>query len=413
MKNFDGIVFRGTFRNYQQRVLDTVENHIQDGKINIVAAPGSGKTILGLELIRRQNSPCLIFSPTVTIRDQWGERFEGFFVPEGEKLEKYYSSNLNKLSLLNSITYQAMYSALKKIKVETEDESIDYSNIDLFKLVKEQGIKTICLDEAHHLQNEWQKCLEIFVKGLDKDIMIISLTATPPYDASTVEWERYQTICGQIDEEISVPELVKTNTLCPHQDFVYLNFPTEKEVKNFKDYKERANNAIKDLIASNLLAPVYENISNTNKENYDFLYTNAKEIIALLILFEKADYKIPRKLKKLLTTKGFLPKFSLQYAERAVNFLLSCEITSEEHKIEIAKIFKKYSLIEKRKVCLDLNEKLKKQVYSSMGKLKSIETITESETKALGKKLRMLILTDYIKKESIKDIGTNNVRCYY
>ncbi len=408
MKNFDGIVFRGTFRDYQQRVLDTVDNHMQDGKINIVAAPGSGKTILGLELIRRQNSPCLIFSPTVTIRDQWGERFEGFFVPEGEKLEKYYSSNLNKLSLLNSITYQAMYSALKKIKVETEDETIDYSNIDLFKLVKEQGIKTICLDEAHHLQNEWQKALEMFVKGLDKDIVIISLTATPPYDAGVMEWERYQTICGQIDEEISVPELVKTNTLCPHQDFVYLNFPTEKEVKNFKDYKERANSGIKDLIASGILEPVYNNIINTQKDNFDFLYTNAKEVIALYILLEKAGYKIPRKLKKMLTTKGALPKFSLKYGERAVNFLLACEITTEEQKLEITKIFKKYSLIEKRKVCLDLNEKLKKQVYSSMGKLSSIETITESEIKALGKNLRMLILTDYIKKESIKDIGTTN-----
>ena len=408
MKTFDGIVFRGTFRDYQQRVLDTVENHIQDGKINIVAAPGSGKTILGLELIRRQKSPCLIFSPTVTIRDQWGERFEGFFVPEGEKLEKYYSSNLNKLSLLNSITYQAMYSALKKIKVETEDETIDYSNIDLFKLVKEQGIKTICLDEAHHLQNEWQKSLEMFVKGLDKDVMIISLTATPPYDATAVEWERYQTICGQIDEEISVPELVKTNTLCPHQDFVYLNFPTEKEVKNFKDYKERANNGIKELINSGLLEPIYNSLINTHKDNFDFLYTNAKEIIALFILLNKAGYKIPQKLKKMLTTKGILPKFDLKYGERAVNFLLSSEITSEEAKEEISKIFKKYSLIEKRKVCLDLNDKLKKQVYSSMGKLKSIETITESEISALGKKLRMLILTDYIKKESIKDIGTNN-----
>ena len=108
MENFEQLSFRGTFRDYQQRVLDNVDTHMQDNKINIVAAPGSGKTILGLELICRLKSPCLIFSPTVTIRDQWGERFVDFFVPEGEDFNKYYSSNLKRLALLNSITYQAM-----------------------------------------------------------------------------------------------------------------------------------------------------------------------------------------------------------------------------------------------------------------------------------------------------------------
>lgn len=51
--NFENIEFHGTFRDYQQRVLDNANKYLKDGKINIVAAPGSGKTILGLELIRR------------------------------------------------------------------------------------------------------------------------------------------------------------------------------------------------------------------------------------------------------------------------------------------------------------------------------------------------------------------------
>ncbi len=408
MKDFSTITFQGTFRDYQQRVLDTVDSHMQDGKINIVAAPGSGKTILGLELIRRLGSPCLIFSPTVTIRDQWGQRFLDFFVPKGEDINKYYSSNLNKLALLNSITYQAMYSALKQIKVETEEESIDYSNIDLFKLVKEQGIKTICLDEAHHLQNEWQKCLEMFIKGLDKDVKIVSLTATPPYDANPSEWQRYNEVCGEIDEEISVPELVKTNTLCPHQDFVYLNFPTEEEMKNFKEYKEKANIALKEFIESPILKIVYDRVTGFKDKDYDFLYTNAKEIIALLILFEEAGLKVSGKLKKMLTTKKNLPKFSLIYAERAINFLLKGDLTTEEETSQIISIFRRYSLITARKVALDLNDKLKKQIYSSLGKLDSIIKIVASENKALKDKLRLLILTDYIKKDNLKDIGTTN-----
>ena len=53
MNNFDNIQFHGKFRDYQQRVLDNADKYLNDGRINIVAAPGSGKTVLGLELIRR------------------------------------------------------------------------------------------------------------------------------------------------------------------------------------------------------------------------------------------------------------------------------------------------------------------------------------------------------------------------
>ena len=49
------ISFRGTFRPAQQRILDAAGEYLADRKIHIVAAPGSGKTILGLELIRRIN----------------------------------------------------------------------------------------------------------------------------------------------------------------------------------------------------------------------------------------------------------------------------------------------------------------------------------------------------------------------
>lgn len=226
--NFNNIYFKGTFRDYQQRVLDNSSKFLLDGKIHIVAAPGSGKTILGLELIRRLNSHALIFSPTTTIRQQWGQRFSDFFLKENQDVNDYISYDLNEIKLINSVTYQALHSAINKIEINDEDEHFDYSNIDLFKLVRDKEIKTICLDEAHHLQNEWQKALEKFIKGLDQNIKIISLTATLPYDTTPAEWERYTSVCGEIDDEIFVPELVKENTLCPHQDYILFNYPTKK-----------------------------------------------------------------------------------------------------------------------------------------------------------------------------------------
>ena len=36
--------FKGQWRQYQRRVLDKAESFMDDGKIHLVAAPGSGKT---------------------------------------------------------------------------------------------------------------------------------------------------------------------------------------------------------------------------------------------------------------------------------------------------------------------------------------------------------------------------------
>jgi len=59
MTGFEKVQFRGSFRDYQRRVLENADQYLKDGKINIVAALGSGKTVLGLELIRRLGSPCI------------------------------------------------------------------------------------------------------------------------------------------------------------------------------------------------------------------------------------------------------------------------------------------------------------------------------------------------------------------
>ena len=59
--NYEGILeFKGTWRKYQARVLEHADRYMSDGKIHIVAAPGSGKTTLGIELIRRMNGKALI-----------------------------------------------------------------------------------------------------------------------------------------------------------------------------------------------------------------------------------------------------------------------------------------------------------------------------------------------------------------
>ena len=134
MNGFKNVNFKGKFRDYQQRVLDNANKYLKDGKINIVAAPGSGKTVLGLELIRRLASPCIILSPTTAIRQQWGERFKDLFLDNAEDFPALFSNDLHNITLINSITYQALYTAVDKIST-TEDVDIDCSDVDIFSTI--------------------------------------------------------------------------------------------------------------------------------------------------------------------------------------------------------------------------------------------------------------------------------------
>ena len=76
LKNFPkNIQFKYPWRSYQQRILDELEMHLEDEHLHVIAPPGSGKTVLGLEVMRRLNQATLILAPTVAIRNQWKNRF--------------------------------------------------------------------------------------------------------------------------------------------------------------------------------------------------------------------------------------------------------------------------------------------------------------------------------------------------
>lgn len=130
------------------------------------------------------------------------------------------------MKAITAITYQALYSAMKNYQgalrendEEDDDgddileaEEVDFQDFCIFDAIRAAGVKTICLDEAHHLRSEWWKALEAFMKELS-GMTVISLTATPPYDSTPGQWKRYIDMCGSIDEEIFTPELVREGSL--------------------------------------------------------------------------------------------------------------------------------------------------------------------------------------------------------
>lgn len=420
MNVYNGILkFSGTFRTYQQRVLDKAELYLKDGKIHIVAAPGAGKTTLGIELIRRIGEPALVISPRLVIRDQWIERVKSAFLLNDRT--DILSRDLKHPSLITSITYQTLFSAMTRYKGTEEDaaeeeseklkEEVDFSGFDLLKTVNEAGIKVICLDECHHLRSEWWKALEEFTSQLKKSgLKVIALTATPPYDSNKTEWERYTNMCGAVDEEIIVPELVKDKCLCPHQDYVMFSFPTEEEKKKLDEYSEILSKAFEELMQDQIFAEVigsHIGVADYNA-NSDQMMEYPAYLSSILIFLSEKGLRFDKRWQQLLDIKTF-PKMDPEWMQILLQGFLFDDVVSynctEEYRENLTKELKRKHLIVRKKVVLVENDQVKKMMVSSLGKLDSIITIAKSEYASIGKELRMLILTDFIRKEYKSAIG--------
>ena len=106
-KNFiiPQLKFNGNWRTYQKKVLDELNSHLGDSKLNIVAAPGAGKTTLGIEVLLRLKNAAFILAPTITIKNQWKQRILDNFLPS-EFNPDLISTDIKNLSEITISTYQ-------------------------------------------------------------------------------------------------------------------------------------------------------------------------------------------------------------------------------------------------------------------------------------------------------------------
>ncbi len=429
----DCLSFKGNWRSYQARVLKRADNYLDDNNIHIVAAPGSGKTTLGIELICKLAEPALVLAPTVTIREQWQSRIEEGFLNEGCRIEEVASQNLKKPAMITISTYQALHSAMTRFKGELREEEIeeskentkeapsvkenieevDFAAFDLIKTAKEAGIKVLCLDECHHLRSEWWKALEQFREEMG-ELRVIALTATPPYDSTPAMWERYIKMCGEIDEEITIPELVKEGSLCPHQDFVYFNYPTTEEKQKVTEYYRQVKILRGELLQDEkFLEAVQKHAVFTGEMSLDEILAEPAYLSALLIFLQARHIPIDKQYYQLMGVKEF-PYLKPEWLELLLQKFLyddSQHFFAEKSYVEeVREHVKAMGLIEKRRVMLQKSDTIEKIMLSSKGKSNSILKIAEHEYENMGSGLRMLILTDYIRKETEKHIGETDAK---
>jgi hypothetical protein len=309
---FASLGFRHEWRKYQRLILDLFEGRDRTKPtFHVVAPPGSGKTLIGIELARRIGRPCVTFSPTTTIQEQWREKVR-LFLPDGVAGEPpaelaAVSTDPARLGVISSLTYQSLATqtqereflarlgreawirelideggrtpegaqayvddiaersppvhrtevAKRAIREKrrllvsgdaTIEQLLHPNALDLIERIVAAGTGCLVLDEAHHLLDYWSLILADLIHRLP-DALVVGLTATPPASAGPDEMGNYLRLVNGIDFEVPTPAVVRDGYLAPYQDLVLLTRPTERERRFLEDQDRLLREAIDRMAA--------------------------------------------------------------------------------------------------------------------------------------------------------------------
>ncbi|WP_314426310.1 DEAD/DEAH box helicase family protein [uncultured Microbacterium sp.] len=297
--------FSGTLRRYQAEVLEHPGLH-GDGPLHIVAPPGSGKTLLGLLLAARAGHRALVLSPTVTIRQQWlrtaaelaadpaavsddPERLGDLTVLTYQLLSVTADSSpfdelartvwtdelvaagrteadaatwLAELAVDNAAAHRSgIRSRARRLRSRfTRQRPAELARVlhpnavALMERIVAAGVRTIVLDECHHLLDHWA-IVVAYLAGRIRETgaapLLIGLTATLPSPDDETEFENYSRLLGEVDYEVPTPAVVKEGHLAPYRDHVAFTEPTPAEAA----FIRRHEGLLHDLITQVLSTP--------------------------------------------------------------------------------------------------------------------------------------------------------------
>ncbi len=419
----DCLHFQMAWRQYQARILDRLSEYLSDRRVHLVAAPGSGKTILGLEIIRRIGEPTLVLAPTITIRDQWVYRLATCFLLDQPPEPSWVSVDLRSPAILTVTTYQALHALCgspnhnddtaeeEEPDTEATDANGENSNGIVARqfpdVIRRAAFRTLVVDEAHHLRSEWWKTLTFVSDHLDHPT-IVALTATPPYDVTPFEWQRYERLCGPVDAEVSVPELVREGDLCPHQDYVYLSLPKPEELKVITEFRQGVESFLARLVADKTFA---EAVGSqpwivAPSDNMAALLDDPEYLSSMVIFLNAAGSRVPHQVVEALgLPRKRIPGLNLEWLEI---LLTHCLYSDAQNFLAYEPLLKsirhdllQLGAIERRRVKLQSPADHLKLLTTSVTKLQSIAEIVKFEGAAQKDGLRCVILTDFIRKSEL------------
>ncbi|WP_294325565.1 DEAD/DEAH box helicase family protein [uncultured Chryseobacterium sp.] len=406
-------IFKYPWRAYQKKFLNHLDEYLVDNHLHVSAPPGSGKTVLGLEVMLRLGKPTLIVAPTLAIKNQWIQRFCELFL-NIETAPGWISSDIRKPGIITVTTYQGVHAAIEGASEEGEikGESSKVPASEIIKRLQQKKVGTFILDEAHHLKNVWWRSLMDLKNKIEPTV--VSLTATPPFDVSGSEWQKYIQLNGPIDVEISVPELMIEGDLCPHQDLVHFTLPSQEEQTKIEYYHTQAlgffEEIKKDVVFLNAIEqhPLYQK----PLEHLDWIYENISSYTSGLVYLHFRGKEIPQIHFEIIgDQQEYIPEFDFFWMEELLEFYLLVDQTHfkdyEDHRTDLGNRLKRLGFFEQKTLSFFNSKRLNQILNSSIGKLQGIKDIVDFEFSVLKENLRLVILTDFIKKEYLNS-GTQN-----
>jgi len=403
------------FRRYQEDILAAFEARRRTGgrTFQVVAPPGSGKTLVAIEIIHRLGSRAVVFVPTLAIQAQWVEMSDAY--SDGVSAGTDPRSDVDILCL----TYQV-------VSTRASDGSPHRNARAILGLVGDRG--TVVFDECHHLTAEWARA----VRRLDRDgTFLVGLTATPPTELEAGERELYRGLLGDVDCEVPLPPVIKEGYLAPFQDLVYVVAPTDAETASIGRRFAPLRAARKELVEATGFTPAHtwaaDRIGDFRDARgrpvtYEELYRDRPGYCGALARFALAwvadlppsvimepEYAEPADFDDTVTALGEYARFYLGAAAEA-DADGATGARSAYGKLEAGMSSIGYELAEDGP--RRLPEGLPTLLLESYGKILALGPIVAREMAAQGDDFRCLILTDYESAEGRAGTGALDAMRY-
>ena len=233
----------------------------------------------------------------------------------------------------------------------------------------------------------------------------MALTATPPYDVPQAEWNRYSALAGMVDAEISAPELVLAGDLCPHQDYVYLQRPTEREIQRVAAFDSQVASFLSELsLNRELVQALREHPAVVDPgPRLDALLDEPEYVLSLAVFLRHADGLVPPPfLEALGLEREALPPCDAWWAERLLEGALFRDVESfaahQDCLNAVRARLREMGALERRRVHLRSSPRNERALRASPAKLRAVADIVEAESRSLGEGLRLLVLTERIRE---------------
>jgi superfamily II DNA or RNA helicase len=221
-------------RRHQRLALEALGHAWDEGRDRawVVLPPGAGKTLVGLESIRRlvvsgAVGRAVVLGPNTAIQAQWLAQAATLGLDAGDDRDLG--------TTLTALTYQAV--AVFDADAEVDDAGTEGQELlsrlhdngrALLATMRAAGPLLLVLDECHHLLEVWGRLLAELLEQLPQ-ARVLGLTATPPAALTVDQASLVEELFGGVAFEASIPAVVREGDLAPFAELVWLTTPTSTE----------------------------------------------------------------------------------------------------------------------------------------------------------------------------------------